>query len=98
METRKGNSGPIAQIFHTAAALDVANIGAGATLETAVTIPGAAVGDIVTAAPRTALAAGLVFNNCRVSAADTVQLAITNITGGALDPAANTWDFVVNKP
>lgn len=98
MDTLKGNTGAVAQRFLNAQTIDVASIGAGLTVETAVSIPGAEVGDIVVGVPRTQLVTGIVYNNCRVSAANTVQLALTNITAGAIDPASNVWDFVVNKP
>lgn len=97
METRKGNTGPIAQLFLNNQSVDSANINAGATVETAVSFPGVAVGDIVAGSPRTALTAGIVLNNIRVSAADTIQVALTNITAGPIDPAANAWDFVANR-
>lgn len=98
METRKGNTGPIAQVFLAAQAVDSANIAAGATVETAISMPGVEVGDVVEGNPRTALAAGIVKNTIRVTAAGSISLALTNITAGAIDPASAVWDFVANRP
>ncbi len=98
METRKGNSGPVAQLYLAAQAVDSANIVAGASVETSISFPGVAVGDILEGQPRSALAAGIVKNTIRVTAADTIGLTLTNITAGAIDPASNVWDFVANRP
>lgn len=74
------------------------SIAAGQNASTSVTITGAAVGNIVAASPRTGLANGLVFSFARVSAANTVQVNISNHSAGALTPASQTWDFCLFRP
>ena len=66
--------------------------GANAVTETAVTVTGAAVGDIAVVGCRQALAAGLALQPGRVSAANTVQVCIANLTAAPIDPA-DTYDF-----
>ena len=97
METRKGNNGPIAQLF-LSTAVDSAAVTNGQNLETSVAFPGALVGDTVVASPRAALVNGICLNYLRVSAADTVQLALANYSAAPIDPASNTYDIVLNRP
>jgi hypothetical protein len=72
-----------------------ASIATLASAETAVTIAGAAVGDIVIMNVPAALETGLVFSGARVSAANTVQVRLSNITAGAVDGAALTWTYQI---
>lgn len=73
-------------------------IGAAAAVEVAVTVPGAAVGDLAVFAPRQANATGIVFSASRVSAANTVQLRFCNPTAGGLTPpATDDYDIYVFK-
>lgn len=97
METRKGNNGPIAQLFQSST-VDSASVTNGQNLETSVAFPGALVGDTVVASPRTALINGIALNYLRVSAADTVQLCLLNYTAAPIDPASNVYDIVLNRP
>lgn len=76
-------------------AVDPASIAANASAETAVTILGLQVGDFVVANVPASLETGLAFSGCRVSAADTLQLRLTNATGSGVDGASRTWQFLV---
>lgn len=67
--------------------VDPANAGAAGAFETAVTITGVQVGDIVVFEPPSALEANLVYSGARVSADDTVQLrlgALASVNGANL--------------
>lgn len=75
-------------------AVDPASIGTLASAETAVTINGLAVGDLVLACPPASLETGLVFSGVRVSAANTLQLRLSNMTAGSVDGASRTWQFL----
>jgi len=61
-----------------------------------VTVPGAAVGDVVAIGLPATVNAGIVFD-ARVSAADTLTVRAMNITASPVDPASATYDFVVFK-
>jgi len=60
-----------------------------------VSVPGAAVGDVVAVSPRSALLAGLIVAYARVSAADTVIVAISNHSAGAVAQASTFFDVGV---
>lgn len=74
---------------HSAVAnLTFGSIGAGASATQTVSVAGAAVGDgVVIGLPAAGLTAGLI-PSAWVSAAGSITLRITNITGGAITPAA----------
>lgn len=65
------------------------------SLETAVTIPGAEVGDLILFNVPASLETGIVYSGARISAANTAQLRLSNITGGSVDPASRTWTYVL---
>lgn len=80
------------------AAVDPASIAAQTSAETAVTLTGVGVDDEVVGVEIPAsLEAGLAYSGARVSAADTVQLRLTNVTTAAVDGASRTWVFFVAK-
>lgn len=85
----------ITQIIQGTVAIDPASLGAATSAETAVTISGAATGDIVVMNVPPALEVGLVFSGARVSAANTVQVRLSNITAGAIDGANLTWGYLI---
>ena len=58
------------------------------------TLTGAAVGDRIVMEPPAALNDDLVFVGARVTAADTVTVYIYNPTAGAIDDAAQTWNYL----
>lgn len=78
-------------------AVNPASISANACAETAVTITGAAVGDMVLLSPPASLEAGLCASGARVSAANTVQIRLCNVTGDAVDGAERTWQYILIK-
>jgi len=77
--------------------LDVASVAINTSAEQTFTIPGLKVGDYV-AVNKPSLTAGLGVTNARVSAANTLALTFTNATGGALDPAAETYTVFWFRP
>jgi hypothetical protein len=90
-----GTGSDIKKIKSGTVTVDPASIAATTSGETAVTITGVAVGDIVIFEPPSALETGLAYGATgRVSAADTVQLRLTNVTGLAIDGASLTWRYL----
>ena len=85
----------LTQVYKGTVAVDPAEIAANTRAETQVTITGAATGDIVIMNPPAALEAGLVFSHARVSAANTVQVGLGNITGSPIDGASLTWSYAI---
>jgi hypothetical protein len=69
---------------------DVASIAAQSVGVVNVTVTGAALGDTASASTSTALEAGLGISAV-VTAADTVQVRLSNPTAGAIDPASRTY-------
>ena len=90
----RGN--PILRTLAAAATLDFPSISAAGTQTLTVTVPGAAVGDVVAIGLPATVNAGIVFD-ARVSAADTLTVRAMNITASPVDPASATYDFVVFK-
>lgn len=78
------------------ASLDFPSIAAVSQADLTITVTGAALGDSVTATPNGAPEAGLVWN-AFVSAANTVTIRMSNITAGAINPAARSWKVTVIK-
>lgn len=76
------------------AVVDVASVAAATTVQQTATVLGVQVGDFVTAAPST-FTAGLNYGACIVTAANTVAITVTNASAGALDPASQTFTFLV---
>lgn len=87
--------GPIGQ-FAALVTADVASLAANTTSDTALTVPGALVGDTVEITPLGTWPAGVVMGPHRVSAADTVQMRVGNVTAGAVDPASQQYKVVCN--
>lgn len=76
-----------------------ASVGAAVSAEQAVTVPGAAPGDVVLVAPAATGNATSVGGIARVSAANTVQVPYVNTTAGALTPGAGSYTFIIlRKP
>jgi hypothetical protein len=50
---------------------------------------------VIAGPANTFASSGLVLLSCYVTGTDTVRLVINNPTGGAIDPAAETWTFWV---
>lgn len=71
------------------------SVSANSSAETEVTISGAAVGDIVIMNVPASLEAGLAYSGVRVSAANTVQVRLSNITGSGVDGDARDWTYTI---
>lgn len=79
---------------HLTGTVAVPSIGtAGLGGSVAVTVTGAALGDVVLAGPKSALPTNCVMTNAYVSAADTVTLAFQAV-GGTVTGANNTFNIV----
>lgn len=75
--------------------LDFPSVAAnGGTQGLNVAVVGAVVGDTVALGAPASVAAGLVWN-AHVTAADTVQVRLTNTTAAPIDPASATWKVTV---
>lgn len=75
--------------------LDPGSIAAGGREVETIAIPGARVGDILTVAPRQAMS--LVVGYTRVTGNDAAEFALENNTAGAVDLAAGTWDYRLER-
>jgi len=91
-----GGGTAITKVLTATAALDFGSIAAAGSEDKTITVAGAAVGDAVAFSLPAAIDAGLVFN-AFVTAADTVTIRATNVTGGAIDAASATFRVVVIK-
>lgn len=80
-----------------AVSLDVASVAINTTAEQTFTVPGLAVGMFVMVS-KPSLSAGLGVSTARVSAANTIAITFINATGGAIDPAAETYLIFWFKP
>lgn len=84
-------------IMRATASVDPANLTGNSVANTAVTVTGAAANDVVTAIPPNDLEGDLALQSA-VATADTVTLRLHNIDDtNAIDGAAKTWTFVVNR-
>jgi hypothetical protein len=75
--------------------VDVASITNATGPDTAVVVPGALVGDLVTIEPLGTWPAGLSAPQGRVLVDGTVQVRIVNPTGAPIDPASQTFRFLL---
>jgi hypothetical protein len=88
-------TGVAAELSRTAS-LDFANMAAAASDDQTIAVPGARANDAVTLGLPAAPTAGIVFQ-AFVSADDVVTVRATNITAGAVNPAAQTIRVTVHK-
>lgn len=79
------------------ASIDFGSMAADATDTQTMTLTGAATTDVVHCSPLADPGTGLDFRWFRVSAANTVTLAVRNASGGPLDPAALSIKCVVTR-
>jgi hypothetical protein len=89
-----GSGSTITKALSASASLDFGSISTASQASLTITVTGAAVGDEVIMALPAAPAAGLVFN-AFVSAANTVTIRASNISGAPVDPAAATYGVIV---
>lgn len=76
------------------AIFDVASVGAATSVQQNVTVLGVQPSDFISVANATHTA-GLTYGPCVCTTANTVAMTITNVTAGALDPASQTFTFLV---
>lgn len=86
----------IKKIQAITATCNPASIPANSTSEQTFTVTGVNTADYVLVTKPTHTA-GIVVGNARVSATDTVAITFGNITAGAIDPASETYTFLVIK-
>lgn len=85
--------------FGTNASVALGLVSAQTTTTFTITVNGAMAGCTASASPRAgALSAGFVAGPARVSATNTVEVQVGNITAGALTPATLVWDAAVSCP
>lgn len=87
-------SATITKVLTASASLNFPSISAASQADLTITVAGAAAGDEVIMALPASPAAGLVFN-AFVSAANTVTVRASNITGSPVDAAAATYGVIV---
>ena len=90
-------TGNIQGISLITVAVDLGSVAANTSEEETATVAGVKTGDFVFAMD-SALEAGQVIANARVSAADTVKLQVINTTGSAIDAASKNITFLVVRP
>ena len=83
------------KVYKGTVSVNPAEIAANTQAETQITITGAATGDIVIMNPPASLEAGLVYSHARVSASNTVQVGLGNITGTPVNGADLTWTYCI---
>lgn len=84
----------ITKIRTASASLNFPSITNATQADLTITVPGAAIGDEVVMALPAAPAAGIVFN-AFVSAANTVTIRASNISGSPVNPDAATYSVIV---
>lgn len=89
-----GSGATVSKLLSASASLDFGSISAGAQADLTITVTGAAAGNEVIMALPAAPAAGIVFN-AFVSAANTVTVRASNISGSPVNPSPATYGVVV---
>ncbi len=90
--------GNLLRLFAVSVTWDPAAVATATTAEQSVTVTGVKVGDIVVSYNKPANTAGAMPVNARVSAADTISVTFVNPTAGSVNPASETWYFVIGRP
>lgn len=90
-------AGNVASITVVSATVDLGSVAANTSEEETATVSGVKTGDVVVCID-SALEAGQVVAQARVSAANTVTLQVINTTGLAIDAASKTMTFLVVRP
>lgn len=90
--------GNLLRLFAVSVTWDPAAVATATTAEQNVTVTGVQVGDIVVSYSKPANTAGAMPVNARVSAANTVSVTFVNPTAGSVNPASETWVFVIGRP
>lgn len=90
--------GNLLNIFALTKTFDPAAVATITTAEQDITVLGVKVGDIVLCVNKPTLTAGVGIVNARVKAADTVSVQFVNPTAASVDPASETYTFVIARP
>lgn len=90
--------GNLLKLFAVSVTWDPASVATITTAEQTVTVPGVKLGDIVISYNKPTNTTGAMPVNARVSAADTVAVSFVNPTAGSVNPASETWIFVIGRP
>lgn len=90
--------GNLLRIFAVQVTADVTSRTLSTSTEFDFTVPGVAVGDVVISVIKPSLTAGVVVGSARVKAANTVAVTFGNCTAGGVDPASETYTFVIGRP
>lgn len=89
--SRAAEAGPLVRTLGTVA-VDAANLAAATTAEETVTFPGAAVGNLVTANPKTTVTTGIMIGQWFVKAAGILAYTVANVTTASVNATALTFD------
>lgn len=92
-----GGGTSIAKSIRATSTTDIASVSANACSDTTIAVTGATVGAECSVGMPTAPTNGLTWG-CYISAADTVQLRICNVTTGPVDPPSATYSVRVWNP
>lgn len=90
--------GNVLKLFAVQVTADVTSRTLSTSTEFDFTVPGVQVGDIVVAVSKPSLTAGIVAGSGRVKSANTVAVTFGNCTAGGVDPASETYTFVIGRP
>lgn len=91
-----GGSSVITTMGHISQSLTPVSVATITCAEQAFTVPGLAVGDVVTVSPPS-ITAGVAPVCARVSAANTLQITFCNPTAGPLMPAAGVYQIFIAR-
>lgn len=90
--------GNILKLFAVSVTFNPASVATITTAEQTLTVSGVNVGDIVVSYNKPSNTAGAMPVNARVSAANTIAVTFVNPTAGSVDPASETWTFLIGRP
>ncbi len=90
--------GNLLRVFAISVTADVTSRTANTSTEFDFTVPGVQVGDVVLSVNKPSLSAGINTGNARVKSANTVAVTFSNNTGAGVDPASETYIFVIGRP
>lgn len=92
---RPGYAGPLA-VEARDVTVDYPNVPTLEAIDAAVLVPGALVGDDISVQPLGTWDVGLTQPQGRCLVAGTVQVRVANVTAGDINPASQTFRFVLN--
>jgi hypothetical protein len=84
-------------LFKVDATFDPGSVAAQTAEEETATVTGVAVGDIVLSVTKPTVTAGVSIGSARVSATNTVLVTFINASTAAVDPASETYNFVIGR-